>query len=81
MRRLTTNSLSETAASWYTIIATNAYLEGIDQTLESWRPNRNEERWKMRSKECVDYLGSIQDDETREKLRKAHSRGKPCKAI
>ena len=48
----------------------NPYLKGLHQSIDSWRPNREEDGWKMKAKAYVEFLATIQDDEVRKKIHK-----------
>ena len=45
----------------------NPYLKGMYHSIDSWRPNRKEDGWKMKAKAYIKFLATIQDDEVREK--------------
>ena len=43
----------------------NPFLKGIHLTLDSWRPNRKDDGWKMMDKEWIAYLNSLPEDKAR----------------
>ena len=62
-------------AMTYTCI--NPFLKGFHLTLDSWRPNRKENGWKMNPGEWAAYLCGIDDPELREYLSHLGNLGHP----
>ena len=62
-----------------TFKAINPYLKGVHLTLDSWRANRDDEGWKMKSKAWSTYLEGIEDDDLREEVAALGSAGHPEK--
>ena len=38
----------------------HAHIKGLHQTIDSWRPNHNENGWKMSAKDWTDKLAAIE---------------------
>ena len=55
----------------------NPYLKGLHHSIDSWRPNRQEDGWKMKTKAYLEFLATIQDDEVRERYINSHTIGHP----
>ena len=60
-----------------TFITINPYLKGMHQSIDSWRPNRNDDGWKMKARDYIDLLASIKDDEVRDRMINSHHKGHP----
>lgn len=57
------------------------FLKGIHQTIDSWRPNRHEDGWKMSDKEWLLLLSSVEDENEKERLLELHSIGHPDRVV
>ena len=53
------------------------FLKGIHLTLDSWRPNRKEDGWKMSNKEWLNFLCSFADEREKEKILEEHNKNHP----
>ena len=62
-------------AMTYTCI--NPFLKGFHLTLDSWRPNRKENGWKMSPAEWGAYVERIEDPELKEQLSNLGNLGHP----
>ena len=57
----------------------NPFLKGFHLTLDSWRPNRKENGWKMSPAEWSAYLFGIEDPELRKTLEDLGNLGHPAR--
>ena len=55
----------------------NPFLKGFHLTLDSWRPNRKDNGWKMTPAEWACYLNSISDENERNQLADLGNLGHP----
>ena len=55
------------------------FMKGIHLTIDSWRPNRFANGWKMSHKEWSLFLSSIKDEDERDRILSLHSHGHPDK--
>ena len=55
----------------------DAPLKGMHQTIDSWRPNRDEDGWKMKSRDWMEVLAAIVDDDERNRLVDSHLHDHP----
>jgi len=62
-------------AMTYTVI--NPFLKGVHQTIDSWRPNRYQDGWKMKANDYLDKLAALESDEERNVMIDAHNIGHP----
>lgn len=53
----------------------NPFLKGLHQTLDSWRPNCDDDGWKLSRQEWDLLLANCRNEEEKEQLVDAHNKG------
>ena len=62
-----------------TFITINPYLKDMHHSIDSWRPNRDDDGWKLKVRDYIDLLASIKDDEVRDRMINSHHHGHPAR--
>ena len=55
-----------------TYLTVNPYLKGLHHYIDSWRPNRDLDGWKMEAKSYIAHLAIIKDDKVKERMSNSH---------